>query len=278
LTLCRHQLGRGTLKKRSRSFHWSSLDRTGAYWLDTASDLSCKGSTRQHAVDDPLLSCKSLFPTFGRFLLLGMVMGTIGGHDHHRRHPRARAALAGDPAPGCPHHHAATAAGPVSTTALPWSASSISCAPAFPGGCCPPVSLAAVARLPAGGGCATGSAPASGSSCTTNCWTSSAGRASSTGRGPVWIRSACAPKGGRPDRPESDRPRQDRVQIPPAGRPQRHPLGRRAVGGQHPRLGAAGTHCGCRAGDQGTWWAAWPAPQAARQAALRQGCAPRGVV
>jgi Putative transposase of IS4/5 family (DUF4096) len=135
----------------------------------------------------------------------------------------------------------------------------------------PPVSLAAVARSPAGGGCATGSAPACGSSCTTNCWTSSAARASSTGRGPVWIRSACAPNGGRADRPEPDRPRQARVHIPPAGRPQRHPPGRRAVGGQLPRLGAAGGHGGCRAGDQGTWWAAWAAPQAARQAALRQG-------
>jgi hypothetical protein len=26
--------------------------------MDTASDLSCKGSTGQHAMDDPLLSCK----------------------------------------------------------------------------------------------------------------------------------------------------------------------------------------------------------------------------
>jgi transposase len=41
---------------------------------------------------------KSLFPTFGWFLLLAMVMGMIGGHDHHDRHPRSRAALAGDPA------------------------------------------------------------------------------------------------------------------------------------------------------------------------------------
>jgi hypothetical protein len=30
----------------------------GAHWLDGPFDLSCKGSTGQHAVDDPLLSCK----------------------------------------------------------------------------------------------------------------------------------------------------------------------------------------------------------------------------
>jgi hypothetical protein len=31
---------------------------TGAHWLDDPSDLSCQDSTRQHLVDDPLLSCK----------------------------------------------------------------------------------------------------------------------------------------------------------------------------------------------------------------------------
>jgi hypothetical protein len=43
-------------------------------------------------------------------------------------------------------------------------------------------------RSPAGGGCATGSAPASGSTSTTNCWTSSAAKAGSTGPGPAWTR------------------------------------------------------------------------------------------
>ena len=41
-------------------------------------------------------------------------------------------------------------------------------------------------------------------------------------------------KRGRADRPEPDRPRQARKQVPPAGRPQRHPPGRGALGGQHP--------------------------------------------
>ena len=40
------------------SFHQALLGPTGAHWLDDLSDLSCKDSTRQHPVDDPLLSCK----------------------------------------------------------------------------------------------------------------------------------------------------------------------------------------------------------------------------
>jgi hypothetical protein len=40
------------------SFHPALLGPTGAYWLDDPSDLSCKDSTGQHAVDDLLLSCK----------------------------------------------------------------------------------------------------------------------------------------------------------------------------------------------------------------------------
>jgi transposase len=41
-------------------------------------------------------------------------------------------------------------------------------------------------------------------------------------------------KRGLPDRPEPDRPRQAGIQVPPAGGPQRHPLGGVPVGGQHP--------------------------------------------
>jgi transposase len=41
-------------------------------------------------------------------------------------------------------------------------------------------------------------------------------------------------KRGRANRPEPDRPRQARLQVPPAGRPPRRPAGCRAVGGQHP--------------------------------------------
>jgi hypothetical protein len=44
----------------SLSFHQPLLGPTGAHWLDDPPDLSCKDSTRQYAVDDPLLSCKPL--------------------------------------------------------------------------------------------------------------------------------------------------------------------------------------------------------------------------
>jgi hypothetical protein len=40
------------------SFHQALLGPTGTHWLDDRSDLSCKGSTRQHSVDDTLMSCK----------------------------------------------------------------------------------------------------------------------------------------------------------------------------------------------------------------------------
>jgi hypothetical protein len=40
------------------SFHLALLGPTGAHWLDDPSDVTCKDSTRQDAVDDPLLSCK----------------------------------------------------------------------------------------------------------------------------------------------------------------------------------------------------------------------------
>src|SRR5829696_3687589 len=42
----------------SVSFHQALLSPTGAHWLDDPSDLTCKENTPQHAVDDPLLSCK----------------------------------------------------------------------------------------------------------------------------------------------------------------------------------------------------------------------------
>jgi hypothetical protein len=40
------------------SFHLALLSPTGVHQLDRPSDLSCKENTRQHAVDDALLSCK----------------------------------------------------------------------------------------------------------------------------------------------------------------------------------------------------------------------------
>ena len=41
------------------SFHLVLLGPSGAYRLDDGPDLSCQGSTRQPAVDDPRLSCNS---------------------------------------------------------------------------------------------------------------------------------------------------------------------------------------------------------------------------
>jgi hypothetical protein len=40
------------------SFRQALLRPTGEYWLDDLSDVSCKETTRQHAVDDCQLSCK----------------------------------------------------------------------------------------------------------------------------------------------------------------------------------------------------------------------------
>ncbi len=54
------------------------------------------------------------------------------------------------------------------------------------------------------GGCASGPTPASSTGCTRPCWTGWASRASWTGRGPAWTRSASEPKGGRADRPQPD--------------------------------------------------------------------------
>jgi hypothetical protein len=53
------------------SFHLAPLGLTGAHWLDDPSDLSCKDSTRQHATDDPRLSCKQLKLTSPAPLLWG---------------------------------------------------------------------------------------------------------------------------------------------------------------------------------------------------------------
>ena len=40
------------------SFHLALLGLSETYWLDDPPDLSCKDSSRQHAVDGSLLSCK----------------------------------------------------------------------------------------------------------------------------------------------------------------------------------------------------------------------------
>jgi hypothetical protein len=53
------------------SFHLTLLGSTGAYWLDDPFDLSCKDSTRQHAVDDPLLSCKQQVRPWSGWLVAG---------------------------------------------------------------------------------------------------------------------------------------------------------------------------------------------------------------
>jgi hypothetical protein len=43
-----------------QSFHLALLGLSGAHWLDSTSDLTCRDRTQQHAADDPLLSCKQL--------------------------------------------------------------------------------------------------------------------------------------------------------------------------------------------------------------------------
>jgi hypothetical protein len=197
------------------------------------------------------------------------VLGMIRGHD-----PTADTLVPEQlwqPSSPCRPRHPATAADPASMTVPAWPASSTSCAPASPGGCCPPASSAAAAPSPAGGGCVTGSAPGCGSSSTTSCSTSSAARASSTGPAPASTPSACAPSGGRANRPEPDRPRQARKQVPPAGRPHRHPPGRLPVGGQHPRLHAAGAGRGRGPTGQGAAGTTGAAAQAPGQAAPGQG-------
>ena len=47
-----------TARSFRQSFHTALLGHTGAHWLDGPSDLSSQENTRQHAVDDPRLSCK----------------------------------------------------------------------------------------------------------------------------------------------------------------------------------------------------------------------------
>ena len=171
--------------------------------------------------------------------------------------------------PLLPHHHAATAAGPASTTAPPWLASSINCAPAFRGGCCPPGSwaavaghlLAAAARLAAAGVWQRS---------TISCWTSSAARASSTGRGPAWTRQRARQTGGELTGPNPTDRGKPGVQVPPADRPPRRATGRGAVGANRHDSHAAGAHGGRHAGGQGPSGRR-SAPSAPGQAARRQG-------
>jgi transposase len=97
--------------------------------------------------------------------------------------------------------------------------------------------------------------------------------------------SASAPSVGGADRSQSGRPWQARVQVPPAGRPARRPVGGGAVGGQHPRLAAARAGGRRRAFDQGPAGPTRAAPQAppgqgydyprCRRALRRRGITPR---
>jgi len=103
-----------------------------------------------------------------------------------------------------------------------------------PGGSCPHSSWAAGARRPAGGGYGTGSRPASGNGCTIDCWTGWATPVRSTGHARRSTASVSGLGVGGADRRESGRPRQARLQVPPAGRWAGHPL---AVA-----LSAANTH------------------------------------
>jgi hypothetical protein len=56
------------------SFNLAVPGPTGAYWLDGPPDVTCKDSTGQHAMDDPLLSCNSA-PTRGASSVPGPVIG-----------------------------------------------------------------------------------------------------------------------------------------------------------------------------------------------------------
>jgi hypothetical protein len=89
-------------------------------------------------------------------------------------------------------------------------------------------------------GYATGSRLASATTSTAPYWTAWGQRTRSTGRAPAWTGPPSRQKGGRcgpGGRPESDRPRQGRLQAPHPGRPPGHPAGGLAHGGQRPRLG-----------------------------------------
>jgi transposase len=67
------------------------------------------------------------------------------------------------------------------------------------------------------------------------------------------------------------RPRQAWLQVPPADRRHRAAVGRRAVGGQHPRFAAAGAHGGRRPGDHRATRSAGSAAPATGQTAGDKG-------
>jgi transposase len=167
-------------------------------------------------------------------LLLGLLSGMIRGLDHHCRHPDPRAALADHPTllPTPPRRYGGRAriddraalAGIVDQlrTGVPWRL-----LPVRELGCGSPVT----------------------------CWR----RLRDGQRAGVWHQQlhhllleqlsrnsrldwsrtsldsiSVRAKRGLPDWAEPDRPRQARIQIPPAGRPQRDPAGGVPVSGQHP--------------------------------------------
>jgi transposase len=80
--------------KRPRRGPAGSLRPPG--WLPRASGPTSGANQAAPSLNFPI-PLKSVFPTFGRFLLLALLMGMIRRHDHHRR-SRPRAALAGHPA------------------------------------------------------------------------------------------------------------------------------------------------------------------------------------
>ncbi len=73
-------------------------------------------------------------------------------------------------------------------------------------------------------------------------------------------------KRGRADRPQPDRPRQARLQVPPGGGPERHPARGAHQPGELARLAHAGAAARRRASRQRT---VGPSPQASRQVARR---------
>jgi hypothetical protein len=114
--------------------------------------------------------------------------------------------------------------------------------------------------------------PGSGSGCTVSCSTSSPRPSSSTGPAAASTASlGRGRKGGRADRPEPDRPRQGRHEVPPARRRSWSDPAHVAVAGEHPRQRAVRAP----ARDQPRRPRSSPptrsSPASTRQAARRQG-------
>src|ERR671921_58484 len=97
------------------------------------------------------------------------------------------------------------------------------------------------------------------------------GRTRSTGRGRLWTRRACPPKGGPEGRQEPDGSRQTGLEAPPCFGPRGRPARRSAHGRQRPRLQGPGGGRGRHRADQAASREARQAEEAPRKASRRQG-------